>query len=255
MDITPRMTQTPRTLLALDAAGSACAVALHRDGETVAQSVEPMRRGQAERLVPLIESVFAATDLTLGDLEAVGVTTGPGGFTGVRIGLATARGYGLGLGIPVVGISRFDLAAAALRGTLPVGHRLLVAIDARRAELGVQHFDASGRAQGAPFECHPADLAAGCAPAVPLVLAGDAAGVAAESLAAAGLTVRVAPGTAQGDPDLLARLAVAAYAGGGARGSAGAAPRPLYLRAPDVTLPGSGPAVPNANPTPREGAR
>jgi tRNA threonylcarbamoyladenosine biosynthesis protein TsaB len=250
MDLAPRMTQAPRTLLALDAAGSACAVALHRDGETVARAVEPMRRGQAERLVPLVESVFAATDLTVRDLDAVGVTTGPGGFTGVRIGLATARGYGLGLGIPVVGISRFDLAAAAARASQTAGHALLVAIDARRAELGVQHFDSAGHARGLPFECHPADLAAGCAPEVPLVVAGDAAETAAESLAAAGLAVRVVSDTAQADPGLLARLAAAACA----EGTAEAAPRPLYLRAPDVTLPESGTTPRGAAPASRERA-
>lgn len=73
-----------------------------------------MARGQAEHLMPMLEEVLAAQGLRWSDLDAIGVGTGPGNFTGIRISVAAARGLALGLGIPAVGVSNFEAAAYGL---------------------------------------------------------------------------------------------------------------------------------------------
>ncbi|RMD63862.1 MAG: tRNA (adenosine(37)-N6)-threonylcarbamoyltransferase complex dimerization subunit type 1 TsaB, partial [Alphaproteobacteria bacterium] len=101
-------------MLALDAAGAACSAALWRDGAVRARRFEVMSRGQAERLVPMIQDVMAAAGQAYAALDAVAVACGPGGFTGVRIALATARGLALAQHLPLVGVSSFEAVAAAV---------------------------------------------------------------------------------------------------------------------------------------------
>ena len=102
-------------ILAFDVTLSACSVAV-MNGDTVTglHSPDP-DRNQAQMLVPLIQQVMEKAGLEYRELEGIGVTTGPGSFTGVRLGLATARGFGLALGIPVIGISTFDVIAESER--------------------------------------------------------------------------------------------------------------------------------------------
>ncbi|MDY0882174.1 tRNA (adenosine(37)-N6)-threonylcarbamoyltransferase complex dimerization subunit type 1 TsaB [Dongia soli] len=119
------------TILALDAAGHACSAALWRDGGIAARESRSMSHGHAVELLPMIERVMTASGVDLRQLERIAVTVGPGGFTGLRIGLATARGLGLAIGCPVVGLSSFQVAAGAI-AELP--ERFLVALDSRRAE-------------------------------------------------------------------------------------------------------------------------
>jgi len=224
----------PDTLLAFDAAGGGCSVAVWRQGAVVARRHEAMRRGQAERLVPMIEAAMDEAGLAYAALDAVAVTTGPGGFTGVRIGLATARGFALALDRPVVGVSSFEAAAAA---TDPAARRrtLAVLIDARRDDLYVQAFNADLKPLTAPGACPPEALAA-TLPEGPLLLAGDAVAQGRPALAAAGRDLAVAESPAQVDAAVVARLAAARPL----PGPDAPPPRPLYLRAPDVTPPPAG---------------
>lgn len=101
-------------VLAFDTSGGWCAVALLRRGRVLAHRHEVMARGQGERLFSVIEAAMAEAGTGWRDLAAIGVGTGPGNFTGIRIGVAAARGLALGLGIPAIGIDRF--AALALDG-------------------------------------------------------------------------------------------------------------------------------------------
>lgn len=87
-----------------------------------------MAKGQAEALFPLIEERLALCDWTLADLDAIGVATGPGNFTGIRISVSAARGLGLALGIPVFGLSQFELTY----GIIPVPHGTLISVPAPR---------------------------------------------------------------------------------------------------------------------------
>jgi tRNA threonylcarbamoyl adenosine modification protein YeaZ len=89
---------------------------LLRDGEIVASAFEEMKRGQAERLMPLLEEVLLAGGASWAALDRIGVGIGPGNFTGIRISVSAARGLALGLNIPAIGVSGFDSLAAP--GTL-----------------------------------------------------------------------------------------------------------------------------------------
>ncbi len=221
------------TLLAMDAAGQACSAAVWRDGRVAARALETMARGQSERLVPMIEAVMAEASLDYGALEAIAVTIGPGGFTGVRIGLATARGLALAWDRPLIGVSNFEAVAAAVPGARRAGRHLVVLLDAKRAELYAQVFDESGRALEAAACLLPEDLAAALPPG-PLLLAGDAVAQAKPALSHAGRAFEVVEPCAGADAAVVAALA----AGRPLPAADAAPPAPLYLRPPDVTRPG-----------------
>ncbi|MBO9450909.1 tRNA (adenosine(37)-N6)-threonylcarbamoyltransferase complex dimerization subunit type 1 TsaB [Tropicibacter sp. R16_0] len=107
-------------ILAFDTSGPFCAAALLRGGDVLDARVEEMKRGQAERLMSLLEEILATAGVTWRDLDAIGVGIGPGNFTGIRISVSAARGLALGLGIPAVGVTGFEsLGLSAPDGTLP----------------------------------------------------------------------------------------------------------------------------------------
>src|ERR1700741_942833 len=128
------------TVLALDSSGAACSTALWRRGTVVAPRYREMARGHAEALIPMLAETMAEAGDSLRSLDAVAVTVGPGAFTGIRIGLATARGIGLAAGIPVIGVTTF----AAVAGANPRAGRgaagLLVRLDSRRGDVFAQLF-------------------------------------------------------------------------------------------------------------------
>src|SRR5438552_13886170 len=101
-------------ILALDSSGAACSTALWRRGAVVARSRREMARGHAEALIPMLVETMSGAGESLKALDAVAVTVGPGAFTGIRIGLAAARGIGLAANIPVVGITTFAAIAEAV---------------------------------------------------------------------------------------------------------------------------------------------
>lgn len=94
-----------RLTLAFDTSAAHCAAALLSGDRILAERLEEMHKGQAERLLPLLEELLAQASVTWADLDVIGVGIGPGNFTGVRIAVAGARGLGLGLGIPVEGVT------------------------------------------------------------------------------------------------------------------------------------------------------
>ena len=218
------------SILAMDTAGAACSAALWRDGRVVASRFEPMRRGHAERLVPMIEAVMAEASLAYGDLDRLAVTLGPGGFTGVRIGLATARGLALASGRPLVGVSNFLVLAATASAEVPPEGILAVAIDAKREDLYLQAFAPDLRQRTDPLSVRPEELA-DVLPQGRLVLVGDGVEQAAPYLEAAQrrFTRSAAPGVVDA-----ARLAELVASQGLAAGGYGAI-EPLYLRPPDAT--------------------
>lgn len=115
----PSDTANGPLVLGFDTSGGWCRAALLRGDVVLAARDEAMARGQGERLMPLLEEVLAEGGLAWRDLAALGVGVGPGNFTGIRISVSAARGLALGLGIPAIGVSRFE--ALALDGpALPV---------------------------------------------------------------------------------------------------------------------------------------
>ncbi len=225
-----------RCLLALDTAGTACSAALWCAGGVRARRFEAMTRGQSERLVPMIEAVMTEAGVGYEALDAIAVTLGPGGFTGVRIGLATARALALACARPVIGVSNFEAVAAAVPETERRGRSLAVLIDAKRSDLYAQAFSAefaaSPEALTEPRALAPEALH-GFLPPGPLILAGDAAAQGLAALQAAGRDLRVASSPGSADAARVAALAAARPL----PAPDAAPPAPIYLRDPDVTLP------------------
>ncbi len=98
-------------ILAVDTALNACSVALLRSGQALVARVEPMAKGQAERLAPMAREVLAEAGIKPAEINRIAVTRGPGAFTGLRIGLAFARGFAVALDRPCVGISTLEVLA------------------------------------------------------------------------------------------------------------------------------------------------
>lgn len=116
-------------ILAFDTSAAHCAAALLSGDAVLAQHTEMMSRGQAERLMPLLQDLLAKANRSWGDLDALGVGVGPGNFTGIRIGVSAARGLALGLSIPAVGVTGCE--ARSLASPAPD----LVAISAPRDQV------------------------------------------------------------------------------------------------------------------------
>ena len=119
-----------RPVLAIDAALGACAAAVYDAGlgQTLAVQSYVMSRGHAEVLMPMIERVMRGTGYE--SLDAVAVTAGPGAFTGLRIGLAAARGIALAADIPAIGVSAFAAIAAAIPDAELAGRAIAVIVAA-----------------------------------------------------------------------------------------------------------------------------
>ena len=98
--------------LAFDTSAAHCAAALLSGDRVLGGMSEPMTKGQAERLMPILEEILAAAGVGWRDLAAIGVGTGPGSFTGTRVAVAAARGLALGLAIPAIGVGQAELTAA-----------------------------------------------------------------------------------------------------------------------------------------------
>lgn len=99
-------------VLAFDTSAAHVAVALMRDAQVLKAQREEMSRGQTERLMVLLDQMLAEQNSTWQQLDAIGVGIGPGNFTGIRVSVSAARGLALGLGIPAIGVTRFDVIKA-----------------------------------------------------------------------------------------------------------------------------------------------
>ena len=135
-------------VLAIDTAGTGCYAALYEPGEDtiLGASGADIGRGHAERLMEFVDAALDAAGMTLQDVGRIAVAIGPGSFTGIRVGVAAARGLALALGVPVVGVSTLAALAADRRTGTP----LLVAMDAKRDEVYWQAFAADGTETSPP---------------------------------------------------------------------------------------------------------
>ncbi|HEX6440924.1 MAG TPA: tRNA (adenosine(37)-N6)-threonylcarbamoyltransferase complex dimerization subunit type 1 TsaB [Stellaceae bacterium] len=225
-------------LLAIETAGSACSVAVGRSSAVLAAERQAMRYGHGEALLPMIDRVVMAAGLPRSALDGIAVAVGPGGFTGIRVGLAAARGIALALGARLIGVTSFDAVAAALP---PGRDAALIALDSRRDDLYVQLFDrGSGLPLAEPAAVLPDDLGGhigALAQHEPLLIAGDMVEAAAAALGAR-IAVEIAEGSA---PDAGGVLVAALRQI--ERAPSSDPVRPLYLRPPDVTLPKQPPPV------------
>lgn len=123
-------------ILGFSTAGPFCGAALWSGDDVIAAKHEELAKGQAERLMSMLEEVLAEAGAAFNDLDALGVGIGPGNFTGIRIAVSAARGLALGLGIPAVGVSGLEALAYGQKGIV------LASIMAGRENLFVQRFGA-----------------------------------------------------------------------------------------------------------------
>lgn len=225
-------------VLAIDTSGPACAAALARRDSgpfrILAARSEAMVRGHAERLVPMVDALLEEAGVSYPDLGRIGVTVGPGSFTGVRVGIAAARGLALALSIPAVGIGTLDALLATAdgmkNGDAGAPGTAVACLDARRGEIYLLARDRGSAGPLLPASAmRPADaarrLVAEARP--PLRLAGSGSSLLAGALAEAGAWDVVIVSDA-GAPDIAAVARLAADA------ETGRPPAPLYLRAPDA---------------------
>ena len=224
------------TTLGIDSTGAACSAAIWRGEHVAARRFAAMERGQAEALMPMVAAVLDEAALAIDALDLIAVTVGPGAFTGVRIGIAAARGLSLASGVPALGVSSFVAAAAQAPVEERRGRPLLLALDSRRAEFFVAMFgtDDTPLMPGALLS---ADEIAARLPAEPLLLAGDAAAALAAALKGTDLALAKSAGAI--DAADVARLAARAWR----PGMRPPPPEPLYLRAPDTTMPRNKPSA------------
>jgi tRNA threonylcarbamoyladenosine biosynthesis protein TsaB len=216
----------PGLILAMDTCLGSCSVALTRGGETLAWRTEVTARGHQERLAPMARDVLGRAGLTFAALDRIGVTVGPGSFTGLRVGLAFAKGLALALARPCIGVGSLEALAASLQedGAAPAGDgRVAVVIDAGRDRVYLQLFIGGASVSGP--DVLPLELAVARLVEVygsgEVVLTGPGAALLADVLPRGIVRALAAP-----DPRAIAHLAAAARI---------APPRPLYLRPPDAT--------------------
>ena len=148
---TRRCAVDPLRVLAIDTALEACSAAVldtDRTGGITSRSL-PMMRGHAEALMPLIAAVMSAAGIEFPDLDRIAVTVGPGSFTGLRVGVAAARGIALATGKPAVSLTTLSVLAAPFFEA-DESRALLAVIDARHDQVYMQLFGPGGRSLMAP---------------------------------------------------------------------------------------------------------
>jgi tRNA threonylcarbamoyladenosine biosynthesis protein TsaB len=214
--------------LAFDCACSGLSAAVAEGGKILAQHFEPTATGQAAALAPLIQRLLKEAGIDAKQLGLIGVTNGPGSFTGIRIGLAMARGLALALDVPLAACSTFE----AVRANAPAANaRDLIAIDSRRDEIFIE-------LEGHRFIARPEQALARLSSGR-YRLIGDGAALMRAAFAAAGRASEIAaeddrpPVAANFLPLLIAQGAEHWRACNRREGM----PRPLYLREADVTMP------------------
>lgn len=215
-------------ILAFDTALGACTVGVWSDGAIIAQESHSMTQGHAEALMPMIERVMAAAHITYFNLDRIAVSVGPGSFTGLRVGIATARGLAMASHKPALGVTTTQSLAMGV----PEAERtqnILVVIDSKRNDVYAQVFGPAGQKISEIANVGFEALSAWC-PDGPLLVVGDAAARTVEVL---GARATVSSAATVCGIDALGRIAATQTIDP-------QGPMPVYVRAPDVTLSPSG---------------
>ncbi len=218
-------------LLALDTSSAAITAAVHDGREVVGEATRVDARAHGERLAPVIAQVLAQAGVRPAELTVIAVGVGPGPFTGLRVGLVTARTMAYALGIQAYGVCSLDALAWQARGDGTVaGGPFAVATDARRREVYLAQYDSDGVRRDRPDVLRPADVAEA-------VRTGPVVGEGAARYPEWFTDARA--------PRLVGGAALASYAvealAGDARGAGRGLgePVPMYLRRPDVSPAGA----------------
>ena len=215
-------------ILAIDTALGACSACVLEAGATQPVAIEQvaMERGHAEALMPMIERVMGEVEGGFSSLDRVAVTIGPGGYTGLRVGISAARAIAFAAGIPAVGVSTLAATAAPLIGR-EGGRVIAAALDARHGQVWFQALNAQGKQLVSIRQVNHRDAARAIG-AGPVSLVGSAALAVANEAWAIGLDAVVVDDARAPDVIWVARLGMIAD-------PQSAPPRPLYLKEPETT--------------------
>jgi tRNA threonylcarbamoyladenosine biosynthesis protein TsaB len=217
-------------ILAVDTALGACSAALVENDSVIASDWREMVRGHAETLAPMVDALMRGAGVAFASLDRLAVTTGPGTFTGQRVGLAFMRALALALKKPLIGVTTLDAMAEAALSEDESAEFAIAAADAKRGEIYLGARSRSGTLlepmltalEEAPSQIRALSIKGS------VVLAGTAAEMLAPLLEAGGYSPRDS-GIRQPDARYVALLARSM--------EPGPPPKPLYLRAPDAKLP------------------
>lgn len=210
-------------ILAIDTSSVLCAACVHdSDAEhELGRVVLDLGKGHAEHLMTVVDDTLREAGVAFADLDRIAVSVGPGSFTGVRVGVATARGLALALKTEAVGVTTLEAIAAEARMKF-AGKSILSAIDAGRGEINLSLYDAAGAVTVGPVATTLQEAARIASEHAP-VLVGSAARMIADE---AGQNLEIAGSRATAD--------IGIYAGLGAAKAVGDRPKPLYLRDADA---------------------
>ena len=214
-----------KTVLAFDTAMGGVSVGLNAaSGHVVSRMVETTR-GQATILVPMVKEVLDEAQLTFKDIDLIVSSIGPGSFTGLRIGLATARSLSLALDVPVVGLNTLDMMAKHYQAEQP----LLIVLESKRQDFYARYYDAEGKALTEAF-ADDASVVLERAPHEPFMVGGDCLNRFQGCVTG---DFGMLDNLTQPDPILMTQIGLAQYEKEGADEM----PQPLYLRGADVSQP------------------
>ncbi|RDI62186.1 tRNA (adenosine(37)-N6)-threonylcarbamoyltransferase complex dimerization subunit type 1 TsaB [Microvirga subterranea] len=214
-------------VLAIDTALGACSACILQagDAEPLARESIPMERGHAEALLPMLDRVASQVEGGFESLDRVAVTVGPGSYTGLRVGIAAARGIGIAADIPVIGVATLSAFLAPLMAGDKRG-LFTAAIDAKHGQIYVQAVATGGRVIIPPSLMGIRDairlLGSG-----PILVSGSAAPILAAEARMQGVDIQVDEAALFPDIAWVARL-------GAIADPTQALPKPLYLREPDA---------------------
>lgn len=224
-------------VLAFDTATSSCAITLWQDGEVLAEAQKMLARGHAEVLVPMIEAVLAEAGLDYADLDVLAVTIGPGAFTGIRIGLATARSLALASGLPLIGVTNFDALVHGLASEERHQRNVLVVLETKRTDFYACLYGPDLSPLAAPKAVDEAGLQE-MAGAGPVLVCGDVQERVMAILQAADLDAVASKKGPHVETAVVAALAAARFKLHNESGAVIEPPLPLYLKPPDVNMSG-----------------
>jgi tRNA threonylcarbamoyladenosine biosynthesis protein TsaB len=223
-------------ILALDTTLGACSAAVVCDGE-IFSTYELRSREHAEAIMPMIAQVLDEASLGYEALGAIAVTTGPGSFTGVRVGVSTARGLALAAGLPLIGLNSLEVMAQMALEKIDAAIDVLgIVVDARRGEVYLALYNSKGDVISGPAALSPDQAVEILPDHGQVVLAGSGGALVVDATAKTGLSIDCVLSELQPDAASLAAMAVT-------RAPVEGPLSPLYLRPPDAK-PQTGKALP-----------
>lgn len=226
-------------ILALDTSHGACSAAVVRDGE-IFSAYEQRSREHAEVIMPMIAQVLDEASLGYEALGAIAVTTGPGSFTGVRVGVSTARGLALATSLPLIGVNSLEVMAHMALEKIDARVDVLgIVVDARRGEVYMALYSGEGDVISGPAALSPEQAVEMLPDQGQVVLAGSGGALVADAASKTGLSIECILSELQPDAAGLAVMAMT-------RSPVERPLSPLYLRPPDAK-PQTGKALPRKN--------